>query len=78
MKNFITGAVATIAAVVGFILLFFRKGGADIKISSKTSALDKKAEVLKSEVKALDEKIGKPVEDKDLTSELDYWKKDRK
>jgi hypothetical protein len=78
MRNFITGTIATLAAVIGFIFLFFRKGGADIKLSPKTSALDKKAEVLKSEIKELESNLGKPVEDTSLESELDYWNKEKK
>lgn len=75
MKSFLTGIAAAIIGAIGFIFLFFRKGGANIEMSSKASALDKKAEAVKAEVKALDEKINKPVEDKSLESELDYWKK---
>jgi len=78
MKSFITGIAAAIIGAIGFIFLFFRKGGASVEFTSKSAALDKKADEVKAEVKALDEKIGKPVEDKTLESELDYWNKEKK
>jgi hypothetical protein len=78
MKSFLTGITAAIIGAIGFIFLFFRKGGASIEVSSKASALDKKAEAVKAEVAKLQENLGKPVEDRSLESELEYWNKEKK
>jgi hypothetical protein len=78
MKSFFAGLFAAVVGAVTLIILFFRKGGASFPVSVKGQELDKKADELKSEVKALDEKIGKPVEDRTLESELDYWNKEKK
>jgi peptidoglycan hydrolase CwlO-like protein len=73
MKKTIAAIVATIVGIIGVIALLFKKSTQTL--SPKLNELDKKAEKLKEEVKEIDDKIGKPVEDKSLESELDYWKK---
>lgn len=78
MKSFFAGLFAAVVGAITLILLFFRKGGASFPVSVKGQELDKKADAAKAEVKALDEEIGKPVEDKPLESELDYWNKEKK
>lgn len=78
MKSFLTGIAAAVIGALGFIFLFFRKGGANIEMSSKASALDKKADELKSDIKKLEEIYGKPVEPTTLQSELEYWNKEKK
>lgn len=78
MKSFFAGLFAAVVGAVTLILLFFKKGGASFPISVKGVEIEKKVDAIKAEVKALDEKIGKPVEDKSLESELEYWNKEKK
>ena len=78
MKSFFAGLFAAVVGAVTLILLFFKKGGASFPVSVKGQELDKKAEAVKAEIKVLETNLGKPVEDKTLESELDYWNKEKK
>jgi hypothetical protein len=78
MKSFFAGLFAAVVGAVTLIVLFFRKGGASFPVSVKGQELDKKAEAVKAEIKILETNLGKPVEDKSLESELDYWNKEKK
>jgi hypothetical protein len=78
MKSFFAGLFAAVVGAITLILLFFRKGGASFPISVKGVELEKKADSLKVEIKTLDEKIGKSVDEKSLEDELEYWNKEKK
>ena len=73
MKKTIAAIVATIVGVISAILFLNKKS--NISTNPKINELEKEAEKLKEGIEKLEKVYGKPVEDKSLESELDYWKK---
>jgi hypothetical protein len=79
MKSFITGAIAAITGAITLIILFFRKGGANIPLSTpEMKKADDKVKELKTAIQILEEKKNSQVEDKGLQEEIDYWNKEKK
>lgn len=78
MKSFITGLFATITGLITLFLLFFKKTPPNSSLNTAIQKKDDEAKKLKTEISILEDKQGKPVEEKSLESELDYWSKEKK
>lgn len=73
MKKLLATIVATIVGVFVFLRLF--KSTPQLIKNPKIKELDAEAAKTAEDIKKLEAIYGKPVEDKTLQDELDYWKK---